>query len=149
MKTSFTTFEIKKIFEIPQGRLREWIDGGFITPSIQKASGHGTKNLFSKIDLYGIRVFMQMIDSGVNRHIAGTFYAHISTHVKQEYFTRTNKYYVLHFDKDDPFDIGFSNHLYDLSQVDFDSFGEWNKVVIVDVMKAASYVDKKISKYYG
>ena len=63
----YTTFEICKKMGIRKERFREWIDRGYIKPSIQKASGRGTKNLFSKNDLYTIALFNYLIDRGFSR----------------------------------------------------------------------------------
>lgn len=58
MQTEFTTFDICKIFGVKYGRLREWVDGGYLKPSIQEANGQGTKNLFSFNDVVRIYVFV-------------------------------------------------------------------------------------------
>jgi DNA-binding transcriptional MerR regulator len=67
---SYTTFEIVKNLEVRQERLREWIDRGFITPSVQKAQGRGSKNLFSKNDLYKIRLFQYLLCISFSRERA-------------------------------------------------------------------------------
>lgn len=66
-KTTFTTFEIVKKLRIERGCLREWIERGYIKPSIQTASGVGTKNLFSRLDLYQIKFFQSLLSRGLSR----------------------------------------------------------------------------------
>ena len=70
-KEQFTTFGITKGLGIEYGRLREWIDGQFIIPSIQKATKQGTKNLFSLWDVYMIEYFIQLLAKGFSRKQAG------------------------------------------------------------------------------
>lgn len=76
MKTEFTTFEIAKALGIPRGRLREWIEGGFIKPS-KSAEGQGTKSLFSKSDIYSLVLFGKFIDYGIDRKVAGNLLAEL------------------------------------------------------------------------
>jgi len=63
----YTTFEICKNLDIRLERFRMWIDNGYVEPSIQKASGRGTKNLFSKDDLYLVGLFKHLIECGFSR----------------------------------------------------------------------------------
>jgi len=65
---AFTTWDIQKKFGIKQARLKEWLK--FLPPSF-KASGPGTKNLFSRSDLYALWVFRELIDRGITRERAG------------------------------------------------------------------------------
>ena len=69
---AFTTFEICEKMKIRQERLREWIDRGFVKPSVQSAQGRGTKNLFSQTDLYLIETFRCLIRRGFSRKEAGS-----------------------------------------------------------------------------
>ncbi len=51
---SYTTTDIAKT-GIKREKLKNWMTDKHIEPSIQKASGPGTKNLFSLWDVYGIK----------------------------------------------------------------------------------------------
>jgi hypothetical protein len=62
MKTEFSTLDIVRRLGIPRGRLREWINEGFIEPSIQKSKGHGSKSLFSRLDVYAIVYYKHLIE---------------------------------------------------------------------------------------
>ena len=66
-KNEYTTFDIVRLFDIKRNRLQPWLDAGFIVPSIQKSTRKGTKNLFSKNDLYRIRLFTLLLDAGMTR----------------------------------------------------------------------------------
>ena len=70
MNSTYTTIEIEELFGIPRGRSKEWITRGDIVPSRQKASGRGTKHLFSKNDLYLIILYQKLLDVGINRDMA-------------------------------------------------------------------------------
>ncbi|MFC1512118.1 hypothetical protein ACFL5H_02870 [Candidatus Latescibacterota bacterium] len=71
---TYSTFDICKLFNIPKGRFREWVDQGFVKPSIDQAKGIGTKNIFSRWDLYGIAIFARALSSGIDRLTASFFY---------------------------------------------------------------------------
>jgi DNA-binding transcriptional MerR regulator len=75
-KEAFSTFEIREKLGIKVDRLKDWMNRGFISPSIQKASGQGTKNLFSRWDLYAIKLFQYLIDRGFSRKIAAECISH-------------------------------------------------------------------------
>ena len=72
-ETEFTTFDIQKKLGIPIGRLKEWTKRGFITPSIQKANGRGTKAIFSREDLSYIVSFNLLVNRGFSRALASEY----------------------------------------------------------------------------
>jgi len=63
----FSTLDIVRIFNIPRERLREWLNRGFIRPSVQGAKGQGTKAIFNRDDLYIIAMFRDLIENGLSR----------------------------------------------------------------------------------
>ena len=65
----FTSPEVEEILDLKTERLRQWIKLKYIEPTI-KATGSGTKNYFSKTDIYKIALFKKCVDSGINRWIA-------------------------------------------------------------------------------
>jgi DNA-binding transcriptional MerR regulator len=69
-RDNFSTFDVAKILGIQRSRLQEWIDAGHIEPSIQKAHGKGTRALFSKDDLYMIKLFVELLGKGFTRNRA-------------------------------------------------------------------------------
>lgn len=77
MDKSFTTFEIAKMLQIERNLLAQWLMRGYISPSIQRAQGPGSKNLFSLQDLYKICLFQQLVDSGIRRDEA-KFYTDVN-----------------------------------------------------------------------
>jgi len=73
----FTTFQITKKLKINRNTLQQWLDRGLIHPSIQKASGQGTKNIFSLNDVYQIGLFQKFCHLGFTQKIAGELSQHI------------------------------------------------------------------------
>jgi hypothetical protein len=65
-KKTFTTTDIARL-GIKRERLKEWITRGYIGPSIESATGAGTKNLFSLWDLYMIQLFQYLVERGFSR----------------------------------------------------------------------------------
>lgn len=63
MRDEFTTFDIINKLGIPRGRLREWVNEGFIVPSVQKAEGVGTKALFDRVDIIALVIFKHLIEA--------------------------------------------------------------------------------------
>jgi hypothetical protein len=59
---TFTTFDIKAKLGLTIDRLKDWMKNEFIEPSVQKAAGVGTKNLFSLFDLYLIKLFHHLVE---------------------------------------------------------------------------------------
>jgi hypothetical protein len=69
MIAKFTTFFIIKALGIPRERLQDWMNRGFITPTIA-AKGKGSKALFTLDDVYGIAFFQSLLRKGLNRGVA-------------------------------------------------------------------------------
>lgn len=69
-KDTFSTPEVARFFDINLNRLNNWLNSRLIVPSIEKASGHGSKNVFSFIDLCRISLFMKLINIGLSREAA-------------------------------------------------------------------------------
>jgi hypothetical protein len=73
MKDTFTTPEIEQLpLQLQRGRIKEWVASGYITPSVQKGKGSGTKHVFSRDDLYAIVLLRDLIDCGVSRKLASS-----------------------------------------------------------------------------
>jgi hypothetical protein len=83
MKTEFSTLDIGKALKIPRERLREWIDRGFVLPSVS-ASGQGTKAIFTLRDVYSIALFECLIDYGFNRATASGLMKNFMNKLKGE-----------------------------------------------------------------
>ncbi len=69
----YQTSDVERVCQVKRVRLQTWLSAGWIVPSIQKASGHGTRNIFSENDLYKIAFFKRAIESGISRNAAAQF----------------------------------------------------------------------------
>lgn len=58
----YTTFQIIKALNIPRERLKDWMEKGFVKPSLQQARGKGTKAFFSLLDVYSLALFKHLIE---------------------------------------------------------------------------------------
>ena len=71
----FTVTDLTKIFGTTRSTIQQWIDSGFIVPSIQRSDRGGIPNLFSRGDLYVIRLFQELLQIGLKRPQAGVISA--------------------------------------------------------------------------
>ena len=69
MKELFSTFDIEKRLGIERTALQEWINKGFIKPTIA-AKGKGTKALFNKDDSSLLLGFCWLVRMGFKRSFA-------------------------------------------------------------------------------
>jgi DNA-binding transcriptional MerR regulator len=65
--------DIEKICGVKRPRLQTWMERGWITPGMQRAGGHGVKNIFSRNDLYMIAFFRKAVESGLPRKTVAKF----------------------------------------------------------------------------
>lgn len=72
MRDDFSTLDIVRALGIPRGRLREWVDLGFIKPSVM-AEGQGTKAVFTRHEVYGVAIFRLLVGLGFTRPLAASY----------------------------------------------------------------------------
>ena len=65
----YSTLDIVKATGIPIERLRDWLNRGYIEPTLPSL-GQGRKALFSDVDIYAIELFQKLIARGFSRHAA-------------------------------------------------------------------------------
>lgn len=53
------------------GKLQAWMKEEWITPSVQRASGQGSRNIFNDGDIFAIQMLKIMIGMGIPRKFAG------------------------------------------------------------------------------
>jgi len=70
--TQFSTLDIVKAFNIPRERLREWMNRGFVKPTVP-SRGVGTRALFNRSDIYLIVLFQRLLGLGLKRTDASRF----------------------------------------------------------------------------
>jgi hypothetical protein len=69
LETTFSSFEIMRALLIEKEKLRDWIDRGFIKAS-KPSPGRGKPAAFSVKDIYGLALFMELINHGFPRERA-------------------------------------------------------------------------------
>jgi hypothetical protein len=67
----FTTTDIYKIVGIGRARLKDWMDMGYVGPSVP-AKGQGIAAKFTREDIYLIMFFSELISFGLKREQAAT-----------------------------------------------------------------------------
>lgn len=70
---SYTLKDITRVLGVKRTALQQWVDRGYISPSIQTAGGQGNKNLWSKKDLFSLAVFQELLKHGFTREEAAVF----------------------------------------------------------------------------
>lgn len=97
MKQEFTIKDIVAILSIPRERFKEWVFRGYIRPSIKKAQGPGDKNLYSRLDLYAIRLFDYLVKNGFHRREASFMVNRLFKSLKPESLDQPNNILMLAF----------------------------------------------------
>ena len=82
---TFTTAELSKITGIKLSRLNTWLNLNLIRPSIQTATGYGSKNVFSELDLYRVILMKKMIEGGYSREIASDIVNNVPFYDDEQY----------------------------------------------------------------
>ena len=90
MRDEFSTLDIVKALKIPRERLRDWMNQGFVKPTIP-AEGQGTKAVFTRTDVYLLALFRHLVNSGFKRDMAAFILKHELKRVHLPY------YKTLHF----------------------------------------------------
>lgn len=83
MRDEFSTLDIVKALGIPRERLREWMTRSFIKPTIS-AQGQGTKASFSRLDVYCVELFRQLVEEGFDRDKSRMFVDFYKTRMKSD-----------------------------------------------------------------
>jgi DNA-binding transcriptional MerR regulator len=66
----FFASDVTKILGIKRTTLQQWMEYGFLGPSVQEAQGSGVRNIYSLGDLYKIATFNKLLHLGLNREQA-------------------------------------------------------------------------------
>ena len=75
---AFLAAAVTEITEVKRPRLQQWMDLGYIKPSVESATGHGSRNQWSREDLYKIAIFKKIAESGLSRKVAADLIKSIS-----------------------------------------------------------------------
>jgi hypothetical protein len=69
----FEQRDITRILGIKRPALQQWIERGFVSPSIEKAGALGRRNVWSRADMFMLGAFHELIKRGFSREEAGRF----------------------------------------------------------------------------
>jgi hypothetical protein len=71
--SEFTSAAVKRIFGLKRDCLQQWIDRGYVSPSIHKSDKQGDPNIFALEDLYSLGIFQKLSDRGFSRSSASRY----------------------------------------------------------------------------
>jgi len=69
MGREFQAKEVEYVTGVKRIRLFMWMERGFFSPSIYKATRTGERNVFSTEDLYFIVLFKKLVEAGLSRSV--------------------------------------------------------------------------------
>ncbi len=71
----FFTGAVTKITGVKRNRLQQWIDHGYVLPSVRRAQGRGKSqyNIWSLADVYTIAMFKALAEKGWSRSVVDSF----------------------------------------------------------------------------
>jgi hypothetical protein len=96
MKEEFTIKDIIQILAIPRDKFKEWVFRNYIKPT-QKAEGPGYSNKYSRLDLYAIKIFDDLVKNGFHRRRASSIVNFFLKMTEIEQLDISNKYLFLVF----------------------------------------------------
>jgi DNA-binding transcriptional MerR regulator len=68
---AYSTFDTAKILGVTRSSIQQWMNCGYIAPSLEQSVGRGSKNFFSKDDIYRIEMFRILSLAGIPQKEAG------------------------------------------------------------------------------
>jgi DNA-binding transcriptional MerR regulator len=66
----FYAADVTRILGIKRTRLEQWLERGYVTPSLRHAQGPGTRNVYSLSDIYGLAILQGLLQMGILRESA-------------------------------------------------------------------------------
>ena len=70
MEKTYLASDVCRITGVERRTIQTWVDGGFLSPSVEKAEGPGTRNRWSEDDLVAIKIFSHLLTKGFSREAA-------------------------------------------------------------------------------
>ena len=83
MRNQFSTLDVVKFLGVPRERLRDWMNNGFVVPTIS-SKGQGTKAVFTRDDIYLVALFVDLLKKGFKRNRASEFIGKTSEILKKK-----------------------------------------------------------------
>lgn len=69
-REEFSIADAAAITGVASNHIQQWIDLGWVKPSIQQASGEKTRDIFNRVDIYNIAYLKKIKASGFSRKLA-------------------------------------------------------------------------------
>ena len=66
----FSIAEAAAITGVASNHIQQWMDLGWVKPSIQRTSGEKTRDIFNRVDIYNIAYLKKIKESGFSRFLA-------------------------------------------------------------------------------
>ena len=129
----YSTTEVLNILKLEAERFRQWIQGGFIKPTIP-AGGTGRTHLFVKEYLYIIALFMKLVDLGLSRSVARDIANEFTARDWVEYVTSNDHLYLIVSGKVSP-KSGKNWKQYMKISVDHDPYASHRNKIDMDMAK--------------
>ena len=67
MSTEYYLKDITRVLGIKRTALQQWLDRGYVAPSVGAAGGQGFRNVWSKEDVLNLAAFQSLLDHGFSR----------------------------------------------------------------------------------
>ncbi len=68
----YSTFDLVKVLGVHRSSIQQWMNHGFIEPTVEQAAGRGSKSLFSDVDIYRIELFRNLFQVGIPQREAAS-----------------------------------------------------------------------------
>lgn len=69
MKTEYYQKDLEEL-GFKRTMIQQWLERGFMLPSIQHGEGHGMRNIWSRDDVGKLFAFQAMVNAGFSRELA-------------------------------------------------------------------------------
>lgn len=110
MRNQFSTLDIVKALGVPRERLRDWMNNGFVVPTIS-SEGQGTKAVFTRDDIYLVAFFVDLLKKGFKRNRASELIGKASKILKKN-GSQSLAYVIIYFFKNQNTTV-FTELIYD------------------------------------
>ena len=136
MRNDFSTLDIVKALSIPRERLRDWMNNGFVVPTI-KSEGQGTKAIFTRNDIYLVALFVDLLKKGFKRYRASDLIKKASGAFKRN-GSKSPAFIIIYFMKNQKDTI--------LAELIYDPVTRWDKIDLRWGGRISSAVTKEDEK---
>lgn len=151
MRDDFSTLDIVAALGIPRERLRDWMNRGFVKPSIP-AEGQGTRAVFTRHDIYRVALFAELTQRGFKRENAAGFVREMK---KQKILADETDFIVFTYTPVEPGKenlnvTGLKNNQFLSMQgplLSDGSFGpaEWQYMQVINFKRIKVFIDKMLA----